>query len=262
MIVDGRHSLYHIKANIYRFGRDNHYSILAVSGKIAIIADPISLDTAIWIKKVVKDRFDADIRYVFYSHDHADHISGGQVFDEATIISHDRAARIIREEKRPTLSPTVTFSDRLTIDIYNINVDLIYLGLNSTDNTIIGHFKDEGILFAVDIVSVASLPHRDMRYIYIEPWIESLKKIETLDFEILSPGHGKIGSKCDVRDHRMYIEELYRSVWSLMRIGYDIDGIIDKVKMESYSNWTGYEKWLEGNIRGTHHYISHFRREN
>ncbi len=262
MIVEGRHSLNHIRGNVYRFGHENHFSILAISGTTAIIADPISRSTADWIKRVVAARFGAEIRFVFYSHDHADHITGGEAFPGATIIAHDRAARVIAEERRPTRVPTVTFSDRLTIDLPDAKVDLIYFGLNSTDNTIVAHFSDHGILFAVDIVGVATLPHREMRYVHIEPWIDGLKQIERLDFDILAPGHGPIGTKDDLRDHRSYVEELYRSVWQLMRAGHDVDEIVSRVRMERYADWTGYEKWLEGNVRGAHRYIDLFRRPN
>ena len=36
------------------------------------------------------------VRYVIYSHDHADHISGGQVFTDAVVVAHENAKAAIR----------------------------------------------------------------------------------------------------------------------------------------------------------------------
>jgi len=57
-----------------------------------------------------EDVDNADI--VLCTHDHADHISGGEVFaDTAIFVAHEKAKEDILGERRPTAVPSVTFSE-------------------------------------------------------------------------------------------------------------------------------------------------------
>ena len=78
-----------ITGEIYRFRNNNHYSVFAVTRAGVIATDPINAEAARWLKAEIKTRFNQPIRYAIYSHDHADHISGGQEWiDTATVIAH------------------------------------------------------------------------------------------------------------------------------------------------------------------------------
>jgi glyoxylase-like metal-dependent hydrolase (beta-lactamase superfamily II) len=78
-----------------------------------ICTDPVNADAARWLKAEVAQRFGKPIRYVIYSHDHADHISGGEVLaDTAQVVAHENARRTIVAEKRPTAVPTVVETAR------------------------------------------------------------------------------------------------------------------------------------------------------
>jgi len=80
----------------------------------------------------------------------------------------------------------VTFSDRLSLDLGGTVVELSYTGRNHSDNSIVMRFPKERILFAVDFIPVASVAFRDFPDAYVEDWIESLKRVEQLDFDILA----------------------------------------------------------------------------
>ena len=85
-----------IAGEIYRFRNNNHYSVFAVTSAGIIATDPINAAAAGWLKDEMKKRFGKPIRFVVYSHDHADHISGGEVFaDTATVVAHANARRVI-----------------------------------------------------------------------------------------------------------------------------------------------------------------------
>ena len=174
-----------------------------------IATDPINADAARWLKAEIAQRFGKPIRYVVYSHDHADHISGGEVFaDTAQVVAHENARRTIVAEKRPTAVPQVTFSDRMVIELGGTTVELLYVGRNHSDNSIVMRFPKERVLFAVDCIPVKSVGFRDWPDAYIEDWIESLRRVEAMDFDVLVPGHGPVGTKADVRAFREYMEEL------------------------------------------------------
>src|SRR6187549_3448007 len=86
-----------IKDEIYRFRNNNHYSVFAVTSAGIIATDPINAAAATWLKDELKKRWpDRPIKFVVYSHDHADHISGGEVWsDTATVVAHANAKDVI-----------------------------------------------------------------------------------------------------------------------------------------------------------------------
>src|SRR6187399_2195759 len=90
-----------IAGEIYRFRNNFHYSIFVVTPAGIIATDPINRDAATWLKAELQRRFNLPVRYLVYSHDHADHISGGEIFaDTAIVVSHERAREVIIGEKR------------------------------------------------------------------------------------------------------------------------------------------------------------------
>jgi len=107
-----------IAGEVYRFRNANHYSVFAVTPAGVFAPDPINADAARWLKAEIAQRFKQPVRYLVYSHDHADHISGGEVFaDTAIVVAHENARTTIIGEKRPTAVPQVTFSDRMALEL-------------------------------------------------------------------------------------------------------------------------------------------------
>ena len=240
-----------IKGDLYRFRNAGHFSVFLVTPAGIIVTDPIDQEAARWLKAEMAKRFGKPAKYLIYSHDHADHISGGEVFaDSAVVIAHDNAKAAIQRERRPTAVPDVSFSDRLTVELGGKKVELIYLGKNHSDNSIVMRFPDERVLFAVDFIPVKSLPFRDLPDSYLDEWVESLKKAEALDFDILAPGHGALGKKEDARMMRLYLEELRDQVAEHLGAGKSVDEIKRLVTMEKYAGWGNYKNYLSLNIEG------------
>ncbi len=245
-----------VAGDLYRFRNVGHFSVFLVTPSGIVATDPIDADAARWLKSEMARRFAKPVKYLIYSHGHADHISGGEVFaDTAVVIAHERTKAVILNERRPTAVPDVTFSDRMTIELGGKTIELIYLGRNHSDNSIVMRFPAEKVLFAVDFIPVKSLPFRDFPDGYIGEWIESLKKAEKLDFGILAPGHGDLGRKEDVRAIRVYMEELQGRVGSLLAQGKSPDEIKRSVKMEKYKTWNNYQDYLPLNIEGMIRYL-------
>lgn len=252
-----------IGGDLYRFRNADHYSVFLVTPAGIIATDPIDREAARWLKAELAQRFAKPVKYLIYSHDHSDHISGGEVFaDTAAMIAHENAKRVILGERRPTAVPDLTFSDRLTVELGGKKVELRYLGKNHSDNSIVMRFPDERALFAVDFIPVKSLPFRDFPDAYIDDWIESLRKAEALDFEILVPGHGELGKREDVRALRGYLEELREQVLGYLRDGKSVDEIKALVKMDKYSGWGNYNDYLPLNIEGMARHLQRHRAPN
>ena len=108
-----KRSITKVTGNLYRFQNNFHYSVFLVTPDGIIATDPINADAARWLKRELKKQFDKSVRYLVYSHDHVDHVAGGEVFaDTAIVVAHENAKFTIVGEQRPTAVPDVTFSDR------------------------------------------------------------------------------------------------------------------------------------------------------
>lgn len=252
-----------VTGEIYRFRNNNHYSIFAVTPEGIIATDPIDAGAAAWLKAEIRSRFNKPIRYVIYSHDHRDHIAGGEVFaNSAIVVAHQRTKEVILGEKRPTAVPHITFTDRMDIELGGTRVELHYVGRNHSDNSVVMRFPKERLVFAVDFIPVETVAFRDFPDSYMPEWIESLKRVEQLDFDILVPGHGKLGEKRHVGQFRAYLEDLYGQVLQLAREGKTVDDMKRMINLSKYESWGAYKDFVPLNIEGMYRLVQANRRPN
>ncbi len=252
-----------IAGDLYRFQNNFHYSVFLVTDEGIIVTDPINAEAAQALKAYIAENFDLPIRYLIYSHDHADHISGGEVFadDGAVVVAHENTKSDIIGENRPTAVPDITFSDKLTLELGGKTVELVYVGKNHSDNSIVMNFPEERALFAVDFIpTTKTLPFRDLGDSFFPDWIDSLAIVEGMDFDLLVPGHGGIGDKTDVSNLKNYMQDLYDAVLEQARAGKTLEETIEVVKLEEYSDWGQYEEWLPLNIEGVYSRVQLHRR--
>ena len=252
-----------IAGEVYRFRNNFHYSVFAVTPAGVIATDPINADAAKWLKAEIKTRFNQPIKYVIYSHDHADHVSGGEEWaDTATVIAHANAKDIIIGEKRPTAVPHVTFSDRMELELGGTVVELIYVGRNHSNNSLVVRFPKEKLIFAVDFIPVGAVAFRDFPDAYLTDWIESLRRVEAMEFDALAPGHGPLGNKQSVVNYRTYMEDLYTQVLAAVRAGKSVEETKTAVNLSKYESWAGYKDMAALNIVGMYRMVTSNRRPN
>jgi glyoxylase-like metal-dependent hydrolase (beta-lactamase superfamily II) len=251
-----------IKDEVYRFRNNNHFSVFAVTPAGVIATDPINADAARWLRAEITKRFNQPIRYVVYSHDHADHIAGGEVWaDTAVVVAHENARATIVGERRPTAVPQVTFSDRMTLELGGTVVELHHVGRNHSDNSVVMRFPRERLLFAVDFIPVNSFAFRDFPDAYMPDWIESLRRVEALDFDVLVPGHGPLGTKANVTMFREYLHDLRAEVVRYAREGKSLDEMKQLITLPRYAAWAPRE-WMPLNIEGMYRLVQANRRGN
>ena len=240
-----------IAGEVYRFRNNEHYSVFAVTPDGIIATDPIDAGAAAWLKAEIKTRFNAPVRYVIYSHSHADHATGGEVFsDTATFVGHAVTRATLARDRVQTPLPTETFADAKTIELGGTVVELRYLWPNHGDGMIVMRFPKERILFAVDIIPVQSIGYRDFPNADFSGWLDSLKKAEAIDFDILAPGHGPMGTKAHVRMHREYLEDLRDQVTRQVKAGTSLEETKRLVNLEKYKAWGSYVDMRDLNIEG------------
>src|ERR687893_2615800 len=135
--------------NVYIFRYGFHQSMFVVTPEGVIATDPIgylrpqAVTTYIdEIKKVT----DAPIRYLVYSHHHYDHAAGGKPFKEAgaTIVAHKNAKEHLTRLADPdVLVPDETVDDKRTLTLGGTELELIYVGKNHSDNSLVMRLPKE-----------------------------------------------------------------------------------------------------------------------
>jgi glyoxylase-like metal-dependent hydrolase (beta-lactamase superfamily II) len=237
--------------NVYVFRYGNSQAMFVVTSAGVIATDPIgygrpqAVTTYIdEIKKVTNQ----PIRYVIYSHHHFDHIAGGKPFKDAgaTFIAHKRAKERLEQIKDPhTVIPDETVDNNRTITLGGTTLELIYLGLNHSDSTLLMLLPKEKIIFTVDWLPVGTLPGRGMIDFYPLEAEDSFKKVLAMDWERLIPGHpgrdGRLGTKKDVQDQLTFLQDASEAVKVAAREGKCWDAVEKEMKLPKYADWPNYD---------------------
>ena len=75
---------------MYYARTDDYVSAFMVTPDGIVLVEPVGPEHATWLKGELDRRFGVPVKYVIYSHSHADHSSGAAVFaDTARIIGHE-----------------------------------------------------------------------------------------------------------------------------------------------------------------------------
>lgn len=249
-------SITRLAGDVYRFQNNAHYSVFMVTSEGVIATDPISPDAAQWLNNEIQVRFNQPVKYVLYSHDHWDHVSGAAAFPEATIVAHANAVPFIQASDDPIELPNITFTNELVVKLGGKEVHLYYLGESHSNNLVYMVFPDASVLFGVDAISVNRLPFQDMAGTDIDGLIGAISALEEMDVQIVAPGHGEIGTLADLAAHREYLELLKERVANLMREGRSLEQIKNAVTMDEYSHWGSFADWQQPNVEGMFQYLS------
>ncbi|WP_293776653.1 MBL fold metallo-hydrolase [uncultured Oxalicibacterium sp.] len=256
---ENKRSITDLGKSIYRFQDNLHYSIFIVGKESVLLTDPINTEAATWLRKEIRQRWgNLPVKYVIYSHNHLDHIGGGDVFrDRDThIVAHELAAQDIRRNQMPTATPDITFSDRLRLDFEGRAIELQYYGPNNGAGNISLYVPDARLLFVVDWIVLKRLPFREMYYYDLEGTIASLKAVLQLDFDMVAPGHSVVGNKEDVRESLAYLEDLRDAVLQGMNEGKSLEQMQREIRLDKYRHFASYEQWLPLNIKGAYEQLA------
>ncbi len=200
------------------------------------------------------------MKYLIYSHAHFDHISGGKPFKDqgAIVVAHKNAkAHFERAKKQNALldsvvMPDVLVGDKKVISLGGMKLELIYVGRNHSDSSLVMRLPKEKLIFVVDFIPIESVQFRNMPD-NISPveYENSIKKVIALDWERMIPGHpnagGRLGTKKDAQDHLNFLQELSAEVKKVAATKCT-DTAMKEIKLPKYEKWTGYEQFLPGNI--------------
>lgn len=252
------HSVKNIGDGLYVFRWWVYRNFFLVTDEGVIVTDPLNPKAAGLLLKEIRKITDKPIKYVIYSHNHHDHISGGTIFKEegAKFIAHKNVLKELGDHPSAvTPLPDITFDDSYTVELGGRKVELSYFGPNHGDSLVVMRLPKEKILFIVDIVTPRRVAFRIMPDFWPDEWIRSLKEIEQqLDFDYVISAHGPetqpaIDLASVVAEQRIYLEDLMGAVKQAMDSGtHSPDALRKSVKLPKYENWQYYNEWLPMNI--------------
>ena len=172
------------------------------------------------------------VRTLVNTHHHGDHTHGNIVFAPgATIIGHERC----REEVIATgvgtkvmfpdvewgeivvTPPNVTFSDRMSLWVDDLELQLIHVGPAHTTNDVIVWLPERKTAFTGDVIFNGGTPFA--LFGSIAGWLEALEVLRGLGVERMVPGHGPVcGPEVidDVGEYLLFVQEAARK-------GYEAD---------------------------------------
>jgi glyoxylase-like metal-dependent hydrolase (beta-lactamase superfamily II) len=255
---EGKVSVEKVTENVYLYTYESHRSLFVVTDDGILVTDPQSAERAGPYLQEIRKISQAPIRYMVYSHHHGDHVSGGAVFgSDPIIIAHSKIADHLGSSGSKDIAPPhVTFSDKLSVFLGDLEIRLIFPGPNEADDNIIVFVPDRKVVFMADTVGVRRLPWRVMSGANPYDWMAGLRVLATLDFEILAPGHGRTGTKAHVEEYIRYFVDLIEAVEERAKQGQTLEEIQESLKMPAYANWLFYDEFLKMNIEGVHRYLS------
>ncbi|MFO1284231.1 MAG: MBL fold metallo-hydrolase [Burkholderiales bacterium] len=249
-----------ITDNVYVFRAGGHQAMFVVTPEGVIATDPIALinpqASTVYLQEIRKVT-SAPIKYVVYSHHHYDHIAGGKPFKDAgaVFVSHRNAHKRLAALQDPAVViPDMIVEDGgSTIQLGGVRVDLLYVGPNHSDNSLVMLLPRERILFAVDWIPIGAILFRDLPDGYIPDWFAGLERVLAIDWDRMIPGHpapgGRLGTKDDVRALRDYMSDVSKAARQLAADGKCLnDDAMAAVKLPKYEGWGGYSLFLRGNV--------------
>ena len=243
---DVKRELTNVAGDVWRFQNKFHFTTVVVTSDGVVVTDPINAEAATWLEAEIASRFGKPVTHMVYSHSHGDHASGGAVFaDTATVIAQANAPAEI-----DGVAPDIRFSDTMSFTSGGHSFELTALGPGHGTDMLAMVVRPENVAFIVDVVSPGRVPYKDFPGADIAGLIEQTRKVEALDFEILSPGHSRLGNKADATQAREYVEWLRAAVTAELKAGKSAEDVVATLDTSAYKDWGAYDMWGKLNIEG------------
>jgi glyoxylase-like metal-dependent hydrolase (beta-lactamase superfamily II) len=248
---DVKRELTNVTGDVWRFQNKFHFSTVVVTSAGVVVTDPINAEAATWLEAEIASRFGKPVTHMVYSHSHGDHASGGAVFaDTATVIAQANAPAEI-----DGVAPDIRFAQAMSFTSGGHSFELTALGPGHGADMLAMVVRPENVAYVVDVVSPGRLPYKDFPGANIAGLIEQIKAVEALDFEIMSPGHSRLGNKADAVEAREYVEWLMAAVTAELNAGKTAEQVVADLDTSAYAGMMAYDMWRDLNIQGMAHWL-------
>jgi glyoxylase-like metal-dependent hydrolase (beta-lactamase superfamily II) len=241
-----------VAPGLYSFGAGLAFNAFMITDEGVVVMDSFDADFAKASLEAIRKITDRPIRYLIYSHNHYDHISGGEVFkaEGATILSHEAAANWLKSHPSPEVAmPDKTWSGSAsTLKLGNSQINLLYFGANHGEGMTVFQFPREKAIYTVDLVVPNRVAFAYMPDFFPKEWERTLTEMGKLDFDQVMFAHNApVGPRTSVADQLKFLQDLRAAIFAEFKKGTRFMQIPNVVKLPQYEKWDGYEEWLPMN---------------
>ncbi|OGW61003.1 MAG: hypothetical protein A2V83_07105 [Nitrospirae bacterium RBG_16_64_22] len=241
------------------FGNPNSGVIVTPGGLVVIDAQWSTAAAGDFLREI-REVSDLPVRFLVYTHAHADHVSGAHVLAQgATVAASASTAREMEERGRemvdalkerirnqaddlPLVLPALTFSGRTVIRIGGVDVVLIDVGRGHSWGDTAVFLPEEGILYAADLVATNRFPW--IRESSIREWLAALARLSAETggpVEKVFPGHGEPGGAAQIERTKRLLEALRREVGAAIEAGWSTFEAQRRIRLTEFSSLENYE---------------------
>lgn len=239
---------------LYSFGNGEAFGAFLVTDEGVVVMDSINTSFATQMLAAIQGVTDQPIRYLIYSHNHWDHIAGGQVFKDAgaTVLGHRDIEEWLANHPEP--NPAVLIPDetwdgaRHDVVLGGKTIELHHFGPSHGEGMTVFRFPDANAIFTVDLVVPKRVGFAYMPDFTPRGWIATLYAIEELEYETVMFAHNAAsGPASAVTEQREFLEDLKAELFSMMERGENPFAVFanpNAIELPKYQDWAGYDMWL------------------
>ena len=223
--LDSETQLYveEVKPNLFYVTEGVYQSAFLKTGAGVIVFDaPPSF--AHKLPEVIKQHAPNEaIKYLVYSHGHADHVGGASAFGDMQglqVVAPTEVAASIKEEGNPgILLPTITFQDQYDFSLGGESVELKSASFHSEDVDVFIYLPKQKFIMAVDTITPGEAPFMNFGATAdVGEYLKFFDEVMTYDFDIILSGHVSIlGNRADVVEAKEYVFDVRDSALNGMR---------------------------------------------
>jgi glyoxylase-like metal-dependent hydrolase (beta-lactamase superfamily II) len=241
-----------VAPGLYSFGAGMAFNAFMVTDDGVVVMDSFDTDFAKASLEAIRKVTDKPIKYLIYSHNHYDHISGGEVFkaEGATILSHIAAANWLKRHPSPdVVMPDKTWSgSKSVLKVGRSQINLLYFGANHGEGMTVFQFPREKAIYTVDLVVPNRVAFAYMPDFSPKEWERTLAEMDKLDFDQVMFAHNApVGPRKSVADQLEFLQDLRAAIFAEFKKGTPFMQIPNAVKLPQYEAWDGYKEWLPMN---------------
>ena len=247
-----------ITDDLFRYQYAHHVSLILNTPEGLLITDPSSREAMVALKVELDARFKKPVRFMIYSHHHADHIGGAAVFagEGTTIVAHEDTQKILAAETVETAKlplPHKTFKEHMILSFGGKTIELFPVTPKThAEGMIAMRFVEDRTLFAVDIVVIEGMAWMNLNNTRFPAHIDTIKNLEVLEFDHFASGHYRMGTKKDMREHREFLEDLRDAVQAAIDAGLSLVEAKRTIRLDKYSHFFLYDEWMSFNVEGAY----------
>jgi cyclase len=189
------------------------------------------------------------VRILVNTHHHGDHVWGNALFPEAAIVAHEKCRTETIETGLSTqalfpgvdfgeieIEPAfITFEDRLSIHVDDLELELIYLGPAHTTNDVAVWIPERRVLFAGDLVFNQCTPFVVQGS--LAGHITAVERLRELRPETVVPGHGAVCGPEVFKDTLDYLAFLKDTAARTLRAGLSPLEAARTTDLGRFGNW-------------------------